>query len=268
MKIIEKKIDSKSKDITKCEDGLYADENFIAVIDGVTSKGKYLWDGMTSGCYAKEILLEGIRNMPKSAEHYFVIEYLNKLLNRKYFEKRVTLDNTELLRACIIIYSNYHKQIWSFGDCQCMVNNKLYNNSKKVDSIISEMRSMMIKSYLISGKTEKDFFRDDLARKAILPFLKQQQYFENSNEDYGYDVLNGQKIITSNIKVIQVQKGDEIVLATDGYPVLKNTLSKSEYELNEIVKKDPLCYKIFKATKGISEGNKSFDDRAYIRFTV
>ena len=47
----------------------------------------------------------------------------------------------------------------------------------------------------------------------------------------------------------------EIVLASDGYPFLKPTLAASEAALAEQI-----------ATKGIVEGNKSFDDRTYIRF--
>jgi len=61
-------------------------------------------------------------------------------------------------------------------------------------------------------------------------------------------------------------KSHEIVLASDGYPFLKSTLEASEKALEELLKHDPQCVNSFIATKGLVEGNKSFDDRTYIRF--
>ena len=58
----------------------------------------------------------------------------------------------------------------------------------------------------------------------------------------------------------------EIVLASDGYPFLKPTLAASEAALAEQIANDPQNIHSFIATKGIVEGNKSFDDRTYIRF--
>lgn len=60
----------------------------------------------------------------------------------------------------------------------------------------------------------------------------------------------------------------EIVLASDGYPFLKPTLAESEAALEHLIARDPQCIHDFIATKGLEEGNKSFDDRTYIRFKV
>ena len=59
-----------------------------------------------------------------------------------------------------------------------------------------------------------------------------------------------------------------IVLASDGYPFLKPTLSESEEALEEQRRRDPLNITTFKATKAFRRGMNSFDDRSYIRFTV
>ena len=45
MEILEKFIFGKKQD--KCEDGYFINDDFIVVVDGVTSKGKKLWDGKT-----------------------------------------------------------------------------------------------------------------------------------------------------------------------------------------------------------------------------
>ena len=60
---------------------------------------------------------------------------------------------------------------------------------------------------------------------------------------------------------------NEVVLASDGYPFLKPTLAASEAALAEQIANDPQNIHSFIATKGIVEGNKSFDDRTYIRFS-
>ena len=59
-----------------------------------------------------------------------------------------------------------------------------------------------------------------------------------------------------------------IVLASDGYPFLKPTLSESEEALAHLIAHDPQCTHEFIATKGLVEGNKSFDDRTYVRFQI
>ena len=70
-----------------------------------------------------------------------------------------------------------------------------------------------------------------------------QMTFENRTGPFGYPVLNGQGIEPALIKVYPVKPGDEVVLASDGYPVLKETLADSEKALQEILAEDPLCFR-------------------------
>ena len=59
-----------------------------------------------------------------------------------------------------------------------------------------------------------------------------------------------------------------MVLASDGYPCLCDTLAESERLLSDLLHSDPLCIGTHCATKGWMEGSFSFDDRSYISFTV
>ena len=45
-----------------------------------------------------------------------------------------------------------------------------------------------------------------------------------------------------------------------------DSLEESEAALSRQLATDPLCINTYKATKGVMEGNLSFDDRAYVRF--
>ena len=69
------------------------------------------------------------------------------------------------------------------------------------------------------------------------------------------------------IKVIHLSEGKhEIILASDGYPLLRPTLQQSEQDLDRLLKEDPQCCRLYESTKGLKPGNKSFDDRTYVRF--
>jgi hypothetical protein len=271
MKLIEKFMESKSGNVEECEDGLFINENYIAVVDGATSKGNITWDGKTSGRYTKDIILDTLPKLDENVDAAQAIQAINNNIKKAYKDNYETakVNFAERLLASIIIFSVKKQEIWSFGDCQCIINEKLYSHEKKVDKVLSEVRSLYISLSLMGGKTEQDIISDDIGREYILPILKKQSIFANSNNtEYGFDVLDGFDINVDNIKIYKVQKGDEIVLASDGYPKLQNTLKASEKILEETLKSDPLLINIYKSTKCLNKQNKSFDDRTYVKFVV
>ena len=108
----------------------------------------------------------------------------------------------------------------------------------------------------------------DPGRAYIQENLFMQFSFENKIGPFGYPVLNGMGIEESMLKRYPISSGDTIVLASDGYPALCNTLKKSEAELTHIHQKDPLCFRLYRSTKGFTNDTMSFDDRCYCRFVV
>lgn len=270
MQIIERFLMGKRSDQDLCEDGIFANENFIAVVDGVTSKGKQKWQGkLSSGGYAKEVILRELAAMPRDIDRDGFFIRLDNALLSAYEKDIVTDDLTEYLRACMIVYSAHYNELWSVGDCQFLINGVGTETGKGIDSLMSDLRAFVIEEYLINGGREEDLYTNDVGRTAITPFLNVQLSFENRTEsDFGYAVLNGHGVKLSAVRTYPVSNGDTVVLASDGYPVLCDTLEKSESELKRAVTEDPLCYKEFRGTKGIQAGNSSFDDRSYIKFIV
>jgi len=269
IKIIEEFIKGKRPRQSECEDGYVIKPQFVAVIDGVTAKGKHLWgDKHQSGCYAmmkiKEFLRGDVENL--SAEELFsaLSKYLLKAYKNELHEDVIE----ERLRACIIIYNGIYNEIWSYGDCQCMIDGKIYKDDKEVDNIFSEKRIKIIEKKLEDGMTVEELLINDVGRKAILEDVKEQFSYENKICKLGYPVLNGDEIVPEMIKKISVPENAEIVLSSDGYPILCDTLEKSEQELKRLIKEDPLCIRENPSTKGIQPGYDSFDDRCYVRFTV
>lgn len=277
MKVIESKIEGK-KSPESCEDGLVVTADFIAVIDGSTSKTPYhLSPDMKNGRYAMVLISEYIQHelKPESTVEDFcegVTSYIyNKVYHQQGIEEQMQAHPEERLTASAILYSKAKNEVWMVGDCQAIIDGKLYETNKPFEDIVARRRVELIRQ----GFTPQE------ARKTIEPLLIQAM-LEGQNKTY--TVIDGFPIYQKGVKVVSLnapQKNvetdvadslplptKEIVLASDGYPFLKPTLSESEEALAHLLAYDPQCTHEFIATKGIVEGNKSFDDRTYIRFQI
>lgn len=266
--ILEQFCASKTTVPEECEDMLVISDNYIAVIDGATSKTDNTFEGKTGGKIAAELISSYLKTGVIDSDMDYKTATCRIQSELQEYAKNHRLEENGIhLCASAVIYSIAKRQIWAVGDCQFMLNRKHYTFYKKVDTILSDTRSLAIHMLLQSGFTEDDLKKEDQARKLILDELKMQQYLENRDDEYGYSVFSSQGSV-KNVAVTDVPPGSEIILASDGYPELFATLSESEARLNELIRLDPLCYKIYKSTKGLMENCTHFDDRSYIRFRV
>ena len=103
--------------------------------------------------------------------------------------------------------------------------------------------------------------RHDIARDTIVHLIVETCFRQNID----FSVVDGFDIPMEKVKVVPIPSGHEVVLSTDGYPFLLPTLTESETALARLIATDPLCISEYLATKGVMEGNVSFDDRAYVR---
>ena len=294
MKIIESSIIGK-KSPEACEDGMVVTDDFIAVIDGSTSKTpKHLNPDMKNGRYAMMLISEYIREELKadaSVDDFCqgVTAYIyNKVYEKLGVEERLKEHPEERLTASAILYSRTRNEVWMVGDCQAIIAGKLYENGKPYEEKIARKRVELIAQGLSPAE----------ARKQIEPLLIKAML---SGQNQTYTVIDGFPIYREGVKVVLVSdscsvqdpcsvqdsvpasdsvscsdsvsasgtifvSSSEIVLASDGYPFLEPTLAASEAALAEQIANDPQNIRSFIATKGIVEGNKSFDDRTYIRF--
>ena len=288
MKIIESCIIGK-KSPEACEDGMVVTDDFIAVIDGSTSKTpKHLNPDMKNGRYAMMLISEYIREELKadaSVDDFCqgVTAFIyNKVYEKLGVEERLKEHPEERLTASAILYSRTRNEVWMVGDCQAIIAGKLYENGKPYEQEIARKRVELIAQGLSPAE----------ARKQIEPLLIEAML---SGQNQTYTVIDGFPIYREGVKVVSVSDScsvqdsvpasdsvpcsdsvsasgtifvfsSEIVLASDGYPFLEPTLAASEAALAEQIANDPQNIRSFIATKGIVEGNKSFDDRTYIRF--
>ena len=294
MKIIESSIIGK-KSQEACEDGMVVTDDFIAVIDGSTSKTpKHLNPDMKNGRYAMMLISEYIREELKadaSVDDFcqgVTVYIYNKVYEKLGVEERLKEHPEERLTASAILYSRTRNEVWMVGDCQAIIDGKLYENGKPYEQEIARKRVELIEQGLSPAE----------ARKQIEPLLIEAML---SGQNQTYPVIDGFPVYREGVKVVSLSdsssvqdsvsssdscsvqdpvscpgsasasdtipsSSSEIVLASDGYPFLKPTLAASETALAEQIANDPQNIHSFIATKGIVEGNKSFDDRTYIRF--
>ena len=264
MVIIEQFIKGKSHNEGLCEDAFFYNDSFIVVADGVTAKTNTLFNGETGGRVAARMVCEAVSELRPETDVFEAVEIMTEKVGSLYGA------NTEASSAAVsvIIYSKYRGEIWSIGDCQCIINGKAFLHEKEIDRIVSDMRSLVLEIARREGASQDELMLNDIGREFVLPILSKQKCFINSGGKFSYGVIDGSKVQPKDIEVHKVSSGDEVVLASDGYPVLCATLRESEEKLENELKINPLCDGEYRSTKGLQKNCVSFDDRTYIRFRV
>jgi hypothetical protein len=275
IKIIEQYRNSKNGDLSNCEDIIFTNSNFVAVIDGATSKSEKRWDGKTSG-QMSALLIEA--ELEKLSPDITAAEAMKQLNNAifKWYESEGNVEQmrsqaVERATSSIVMCSVYRKQVWLLGDSQFMIDENAFTNPKPVDILFENLRAFYLEIEVRNGKTVEELLEHDTGRELIQPLIAKQTQLQNvsSTAEFAYDVLDGFFENEHSIKVYDLPaNAREIILASDGYPYLRSTLTESEQELQTLLQQDPLCYQKFRSTKGLKKGNISFDDRSYIRFSV
>ncbi len=254
-----------------CEDGIVVTDNHIAVIDGSTSKAKHqLENNIRNGRLAMLLLQDVVRSLPKEASlecfcHEATQKFHESYIKHGISDDQLILHPEERLTASIAIYSHYNNEIWLVGDCQCIVNGTFHDNPKPDEDRIANKRSEIIKKMISNGTASIDGLRKhDLGREAIVAEIAETCHWQNKD----FSVVDGFNIAMNKVKTIHANPPCEVILGTDGYPYLLQTLEESEQALAQLLSEDPLCINQYKATKGMMEGQSSFDDRTYIRFHI
>ena len=282
MKVREKQIIGKNPK-KKPEDGIVVTDNFIAVIDGSTSKAtERVSRWYSNGRLCMKVISKFIRKAPGNITVDAFLKGVTEAVRKKYKSKRLDFyaqHPEERITASCIIYSRLQRQLWIIGDCQCLVgktgcNDDEYeyiDNPKPYEAIIASERAEKARQLIASGETTIESLLDnDVARNSVIPRMIESMKRQNID----YAVVDGFKIPRQKVKVFTFDfESWTIILASDGYPLLRPTLAQSEAALEEQRQKDPLNIgnnpaNPFVATKAFARGNTSFDDRSYIKFTI
>lgn len=214
---------------------------------------------------------------------------------RRHAERRLT--------ASMVLYSCARNEVWMFGDCQFRFGGCTYTHPKRVDTILSGIRADVIHYLIRKGYRVDELRADDRGRTFIFEALRDQCNFQNAPQwnPYSYSVLDGfplppaeelslndsERVGKASVRAFRTRRPVSIhlparkglrhqsrliegrpllILSSDGYPVLAETLAETERILCSVLQEDPLMINIAPSTKGLAPGASSFDDRTYLSF--
>ncbi len=167
------------------------------------------------------------------------------------------------------VYCKSKAELTVVSDIQCIIDGRPYDFSFRLDHLMHEMRRVAIEMELLRGTPPDEIAAKDLGWEAIMPLLLGQHLFRNKKDSpWGFGSITGSDDVLDFVTRIQCIRGDEVILATDGYPKPKGSLVESEAELARVLEEDPLMYRLYPSSKGLRPGTISFDDRAYVRFVA
>jgi len=269
MEIIEQTLVPKNPG-KKSEDGIVVTPDFIAVIDGSTSKSDYRHSLFRSnGRYAMQLTGRFIRRMPKTTTCEQFLTGVTAYI-RKHYKKsmipRLAEHPEDRLTCSAVIFSRVSREVWMVGDCHCLIGDEYYDNPKPYEAELAAQRADEARRLLASGTTVSQLQTDDVARQVIIPHMIETMRQQNVT----YSVIDGFHIPREHVRIITLDfRPWTLVLASDGYPFLCPTLAESEDRLSRQRTNDPLNIgPDFQATKAFRPDFNSFDDRSYIRFKV
>ena len=266
-------LSSKRGDPDGGEDGIFVNDAYVVVVDGASAKDTWFLSthdaparsDVQPGRLCRDTLLDALAALPPDLDGWDFVRRLNDAVDR--LRQRMP-QGAGVPQANVVAFSAARGEVWSFGDCACIVAGEVHSERKAIDVRHAAQRSAVLREALAKGATVGDLLARDEGRLAILDGLQSQQALANAADPFGYPVLDGGAIRREDLVTYRVPAPCEVVLASDGYPHLLPTLEESEEDRAAVVAADPLMMRIAPETKGVYPGQVSYDDRAYVRISV
>ncbi len=269
-----------------CEDLTFANDNFVAVIDGVSAKSKRMWPvenggELTGGQMAPRLIAEALSELPPNATHIEAIQAINEKISARYeadgLLETVKNDEREAMMATAAVLNVQRREIWLFGDGQALIGDKPFTNPNKMDEVTSELRSRIVQGLLDAGFSGEEIVlmaHDPLHNTPVDPGraagfdldrLKTLMQNKEGEEHFPLAVITGLHFPESLIRVTTIPEGvTKITLASDGYPEVRGNLRETEALLDYVHKEDPLMIRLAKAVRPNNPPPAlSHDDRTY-----
>ncbi|MGW4945846.1 hypothetical protein ACWEOZ_30175 [Actinoplanes sp. NPDC004185] len=272
MRAVESFVAGKAGDPQLCEDAVIVTEGHAAIVDGatdITGQG-YGVPAVTGGRWAMAACVSAITALPEDADVESATVRLTSTL-----AERIDPELPPHLRpsASVTIYSRQRRQVWQLGDVgfsYAGMPAAVGQPRKPLDRIAAEFRAAVIAAEIAGvGTGALDLTVTDPGRLAARALISRQGALRNTTGPYGFAAIDGRPVPPSLIVVHDVPRHvEELVLASDGYPVILPTLAETEARLAELLAEDPHCIGPLCGTKGVMAGQTSFDDRSYLRLRL
>ncbi|MBM2614963.1 hypothetical protein JIG36_05240 [Actinoplanes sp. LDG1-06] len=270
MEIVEQFVLGKTGDPQACEDAIVVTAAHAAVIDGATDLSGRTYAGRPGGWWAMAACRDAVLQLPPDADAHAAVEAMTSVLQAR---TGPGLTAAERPSAAVTVYSRARREIWQVGDVGFAYRGlpaTVGQPRKLVDQIAASFRAAVVAAEVAAGTLTLDSAPEiDPGRLGARALISRQGALRNRIGPYGYAAIDGRPVPRPLVKVHPIPEDiNELTLASDGYPLIGETLAASEAELAALLEKDPWCVAELAGTKGVGPGQLSFDDRAYLRIRI
>ncbi len=264
MQVIEQFSQSKYGDDLRNEDAIVITDHYVAVIDGATDLSGIQLEGTTPGRFAAQTVKEAIECLSKDVDGHQAMKFIAEFLKIRKIDRDLP---KEFRPFCVLaIYSKQNKQLFRLKDIQVKLNSKELDSTIRAMDAMIPFRQAVFHSRIEAGATTEELYKDDPFMPSMKALCYHQKSLENNNKSaWGFGVMNGEDIPERFIEIIDVPTGSDVIITSDGYPIVKDTLEASEAALRKLLVEDPLLIGTHPQPKGIKPGLDSFDDRSWLK---
>lgn len=267
MKILENRTTGKYGTDSRNEDAVVITPYFTAVIDGATDISGAETGGMTPGRFAAQTVAAAFTKLDKNADAAATVAFLTAALAEA---RRAHNVPQEVRPFCVFAcYSKERQQIFRLKDIKIAVNGAEVAGEIAVVEALVEARRALLHGCLAAGKSVAELQEDDPSRVIYSAFSTHNfALLNNADSAYGFGAIDGSPVPDIFIETVDLPERAEVILASDGYPVLKDSLAESEAVLADILARDPLLIGDYPQPRAMLQNGVSFDDRSWLRFSI
>lgn len=169
----------------------------------------------------------------------------------------------------MLIFSHHRRELWRIGDSGFAIDDNVDLPDKPIDQLAYGLRAAYLHALIAGGADPDELGDDDPGFELLKPVYIAQRHLTNQTVPYGYGALDGTTVPETFIECIPVP-GDarRLVLVTDGYPFILDTLQATENALAELMARDPLGITDWPRPLGLGPLIEAFDDRAWIELEL
>ena len=242
------------------EDRVVASNHHFGILDG--SRGP-----VYAGADVITAMLDEARaymeSMPAEISFFALIEALSEMARK---HKQIAgFDNLRTSGGFVFcLYSDHFGEIWRIGDCKFRnrgTENSVFWNSEE---ICAKARALKIDALLLEGlEPEAIMARDDYDHLIDDLLVHEASFLNRENHPFSFGAINGQTVPKVYHERFPAKAG-RLIITSDGYPRVLDSLDACETELSRLLVIDPLCIAENLQCKGLGPDRHSYDDRALI----
>ncbi|MBA2956568.1 hypothetical protein GON03_00865 [Nocardioides sp. MAH-18] len=250
---------TQGKGVSPNLDRLVATDAWVAVIDGVTPKSDEMAGAIAATARLVDDMVVAIENADPGLDPFDLVDTLTDIT--------ATHQGRHRPSAAGAVFSLAARRVVVVTDTWVAVDGSAQFYGHRYEEHVTGIRRALTDRELAAGRSVDDLRRDDPGRVAIGDLLVRESGLMNvdGQGDYFYAAWNGLPIPRHLLTSVEVPlDARELILATDGYPVLAPTWEETELALQRELADDPLRIGPYGGPKALAPGADSFDDRSFV----